>query len=286
MLQISKGGFKMNKWILTMSTILIAACIAAGCGKTGPTGPTGDTGPQGNPGNTGPVGPIGPTGTGYSSILLVPGPSDTYAKDVCLDSFTPSTPLGTSSTMIAGDPGTGPSRGLMYFDLKNIHLPGDAIIVDAILSLTVINGSYTPATPVAVPISIYPVYTAWNETEATWNKRTNASAWDIGGGDYVSTVIGQSAVTLGYSSFNDTANNLSIHLDSGAMQNWAFSGVNQGMMIRVDNEASKLWIMFMTRDSIQAGIRPALRLIYARSSQFGNSSASSIRALYSQQNQR
>jgi RHS repeat-associated protein len=169
-------------------------------------------------------------------------------QDCYLVSSSPNTSFCGGRSLYVGYTGSAIDRSLLQF---NVSIPQDANILEADLALELSHAQSSLATSV----SLYTVTSAWT-TAASWNKRNGTNSWISPGGDFstpaswTNTSVGP---TLGWYHW---------YL-APTVQGWVTgSSVNNGLILKTDNEGSANQLTFNSSEAVHSSDWPFLKVIY------------------------
>lgn len=191
---------------------------------------------------------IDPTVTiSYSGSSIV----KTYTganQDCYLVSSSPTTSFCGGNSLYVGHTGSTTDRSLLQF---NVSIPQDANILEADLAAEVSHASSASATSV----SLYPVTAAWT-TSASWNKRDGTNSWTTAGGDYGTPAAWTNSAV-------GPATGWYHWYLSSVVQGWVNgSSINDGLILKADNEATTNQLTFYSSEANQSSTWPVLKVIY------------------------
>lgn len=153
----------------------------------------------------------------------------------------------TTTTLSMGYNGTSIYRSLAQF---NTQIPTDSIILKADLAFYLDS----TAAATAVPVELHTLTQTWT-SGVTWNTRDGTNAWTTAGGTFNSTPTWTTNV--------GTANGWYHWYLASPVQGWTdTSTVNNGLLLKVSNEASNGLLKVRSSDYVNSSFWPYLKVTY------------------------
>ena len=184
--------------------------------------------------------------TGFTIYEAQPDPTagkDAYIRNQSLLNF------GTDTVLKIGKTAAGlESRSLIEFNVSSI--PSTDTVVSAVIQVYVSSLNVDNMT-----IGSYRLTSSWNETETTWDNRSNSTLWSTAGGDYSDTAFDSVLINSSSSWYNFSLRTL--------VQGWVNgSYANNGVIFIAGNlSGNNNLTEFISSDyTVDSSLRPKITI--------------------------
>jgi endonuclease/exonuclease/phosphatase family metal-dependent hydrolase len=157
----------------------------------------------------------------------------------------------------AADTASNHRRALLKFDTQN-RIPAGSKVTSALLTVTVKSGSAADTTRT---IGAYQVTTSWAETEATWSRRRETTAWTTGGGDLGSLLAKQVVSNVAGTKVTYDITSL---VKSAVTGKLGASRYTRIALVDLDPATVDSTREFYTPDDANSALRPTLTVVYGK----------------------